>query len=71
MQPEITIPGLNAHQVMLADMLWAAQTEQQVDAVIAQFGQEARVVQEMILAAYLDTLAETDLAQQVLDQFRV
>jgi hypothetical protein len=71
MNPEIKIEGLTPHQVRLADMIWAAQDTVQVAAIIALFGQEAKTVKELITAAVLDTVDQTELANHVLDQFRL
>lgn len=71
MEKEIKIEGLNRHQVHLANLLWKCENNVQVAAVIALFGKEARVVRDLMIAATLDTLDETDVAKQVLDQFRL
>jgi hypothetical protein len=71
MNKTIQINGLTPQQVKLADLLWKCETELQVAAIIALFGHEARVVRDMIIAATLDTVTETNIAGQVLDRFRL
>lgn len=60
----------NAEQFRIADLLWAADTMDEVNAVLDQYGQNARVVYELMTAATFDEVKETDLAQEVLAQFR-
>lgn len=71
MEKAIKIEGLTEYQVKLANILWQCESNVQVAAVIALFGKEARVVRDLMIAATLDTLTETDVAKQVLDQFRL
>ena len=67
----ISVTGLTTVQARIADLLWGCETTQQVDAVILLFGVDAIVVRDMIVAAQLDEIAETRLASQVLDKFRI
>ena len=59
----------NARQVEIADLLWAADTQQEAQAVIRKFGREAVVVQQMILAAAFDEVSDVSDAQEVLGKF--
>lgn len=61
----------NATQCKIADLLWAAETKEDVDKIIRVFGHDARVVHNMMVAATFDEFAETELASQVLDKFRL
>jgi hypothetical protein len=61
----------NAAQHQIADMLWAAQTEKEVKAILFMFGKDAHVVYNMMVAASFDEVTDTELAKSVLDQFRV
>lgn len=56
-------------QVQIADLLWAADTQQEAQAVIRKFGHEAVVVQQMIIAAAFDEVTDLSDAQHVLKGF--
>ena len=71
MDKAIKIEGLTEYQVKLANILWQCENNVQVAAVIALFGKEAKLVRELMVAAALDTLDETDVAEKVLAQFRL
>ena len=66
----VEIQGLSKRQCQIADMLWVADASQ-LKTILRMFGDEARVVQNMMIAAVLDQNTDTDLAKSVLDQFRV
>ena len=70
MEKHIQIDGLSDLQMRIAQVLWACETKEQVDAACLLLGHEAVVIREMIIAATLDTVDETDIAKKVLDQFR-
>jgi len=57
-------------QHYIADLLWNAKTHEDADKVIAIWGREAVVVKEMMIAASMDTVTETNIAEIVLEQFR-
>ena len=61
----------NAAQHKIADMLWNAQSMNEVAQILRVFGHDARVVYELMTAATFDDVDNTDLASQVLDKFRV
>jgi len=61
----------NDFQCKIADMLWAAQTHSQVSQVLKIYGKEARIVYELMVAAMVDDVQDTDLAQQVLKKIFV
>lgn len=52
----------------IADLMWVAETQQEVDALIKVFGHDAIVVHQMIIASVMDTENSTSLAKQVLDK---
>lgn len=60
----------NAAQVAIADLLWAAQTQEEVDVVIRVFGPQAVVVQNMLVAAALDEVTEVDQAKEILEALK-
>jgi hypothetical protein len=55
----------------IADMMWAVETLEEVQAIIDKYGHEAQVVYEMIVAAALDE-GEQDVsdAQEILDKLK-
>lgn len=53
-------------QHAIADLLWAAQTEEEVAEIVSTYGRVAVVVRELMIAAALDEVNRTDLAQEVL-----
>lgn len=53
-------------QHAIADLLWAAQDETEVTEIIETYGRVAVVVRELMIAAALDEVNRTDLAQEVL-----
>jgi hypothetical protein len=55
-----------AAQHKIADLLWVAQTEEEVNVILKVFGHEARVVYELMMAASFDQVEETHLAERVL-----
>ena len=60
----------NAEQHRIADLLWVAQSQREVDAVLRAFGHNAYVVYNMMIAATFDQVDDTNLAEQALDKFR-
>ena len=66
----ISIQGFTAKQRKIADLLWSCQTFEQVEQ-FCKVDPDVRVVRDMIVAAQLDDLTETGLAEEVLDKFRV
>ncbi len=61
----------NAAQTKIADMLWIAQSQKEVDSILRVFGHDARVVYEMMLAANLDQIDDTEDADRVIAKFRI
>ncbi len=54
----------------IADLLWAAKDLDQVNRIVVQFGPDAVMIRDMMLAHELDQYTEVDEAQEVLNQFR-
>jgi hypothetical protein len=71
---EITIEGFSPKQMILADLVYACQTRDQVDALVralpAQERREAEVVIDMIILAFIDQIDSTDLAEKALEQYK-
>lgn len=61
----ITIPGLTPRQRQWADILWLTEDQRQVTKFCAQ-DRDARIVMDLIVAASLDQVTATELAEQVL-----
>lgn len=53
-------------QAAIADLLWVAQTQEEVAVILKVFGHDARVVYDLMLAASFDEVKETHLAERVL-----
>jgi len=67
----ISLEGLSFRQKSIAEALWSAESDDVLIALCLVYGKrEVRVVQEMMLAASLDTVEDTDQAQQLLKKFR-
>lgn len=56
----------NSNQHRIADLLWAAQSMEDMQAIVRANGRDAVVVRDMMLAAFMDEVNDTDLAQEVL-----
>lgn len=66
----IELHGLTRKQRRLADTLWnKCQTQKDVDAVLAIFGVDARIVYEMMIAHTMDQYMHTDEAMLVLERY--
>jgi hypothetical protein len=58
-----------AEQARIADLLWACQSQAEVNVILRAFGLQAYIVKEMIIAATYDDIADVALAQQVLKHY--
>ena len=58
----------NPMQVKIADLLWVAQTQREVTAILNTFGHDARVVYEMMIAATFDEVEHTQDAERVIQR---
>jgi len=58
----------NDFQVHIANLLWAATDQKQVNYILSVLGTEAQVVYELMIATAFDEVTETDLAELVLDK---
>jgi hypothetical protein len=56
-------------QCEIADKLWNAEDQDEVDEILSQYGVEAEVIMELMIAQDLDSENGTDLAQDVLKKF--
>jgi hypothetical protein len=65
---ELNIQFQHAYQVKIADLLWNAQDQKSVNVILKAFGKEGYVVHQMMIAAAMDEMTETDLAISVLDK---
>ena len=61
----------NAAQVKIADLLWVAETQEEVNVILKVFGHDARVVYELMTAATFDQIEDTPDADRVIDRFRL
>lgn len=60
----------NKEQHKIADLLWQAQSQDEVNQILRVFGHDARVVYELMIAATFDDVDNTDMAVSVIDQIR-
>jgi hypothetical protein len=61
----------NPAQVKIADLLWVAETQEEVNVILKVFGHDARVVYELMTAATFDQIEDTPDADRVIDRFRL
>lgn len=66
----ITLKGLTKQQTQIADMLWKCHSLEDVDRLVRNmpptYQQDAVVLKELLIAAGLDEVQETELAQRAL-----
>jgi hypothetical protein len=66
----ITLEGLSQQQVQIAEMLWKCRSLEDVDRLVRNmppaYRQDAVLVKELLIAAGLDEVQETDLADRAL-----
>jgi len=71
----INIPGLNAKQKALCDIMWGLEEYNAVEAFIATLPKperlECRSLIQLMIMAFADEVSEVTEAQEVLDQFRI
>lgn len=58
----------NQLQVKIADMLWEAESQSDVNKILRVFGHDARVVYELMIAATFDEVQDTQDACRVIQQ---
>lgn len=59
----INIDGLTCEQVVIADLLWHADSPEDMNKIIAVFGSlKIEPIMEMIRLAVIDSFAETDVS---------
>ena len=66
----ITLEGLTAQQMQIAEMLWKCNSLEDVDRLVRNmppaYRQDAVLVKELLIAAGLDDVQETELAERAL-----
>ena len=66
----ITLEGLTHQQVQIAEMLWKCNSLEDVDRLVRNmppsYRQDAVLVKELLIAAGLDDVQETELAERAL-----
>jgi len=67
---DITLEGLSQQQMQIAEMLWKCNSLEDVDRLVRNmpptYRQDAVLVKELLIAAGLDEVQETDLADRAL-----
>lgn len=61
---ELTLANAKQHEI--ADLLWTAADEAEVAEIVQQYGKDAVVVREMMIAAAMDEIDDTELAAEFL-----
>ena len=61
---QLTLRSPQQHAI--ADLLWAAQDEAEVQEILDTYGHPALVVREMMIAAAMDEIDDTELAAEFL-----
>lgn len=71
---DIQIEGLTQRQRIIADVLWDLDSQEAVENFIKSLSgaaqQEAVTIMTLMIWAALDTVTETNLAEQVLERFK-
>jgi hypothetical protein len=71
----IKIEGLNKKQKLLADIIWALDSQEQVQTFIASLPpkdrRQAQTVTELMILAFLDEVEDTQEAKRVIDKFKL
>ena len=66
----ITLEGLSQQQMQIAEMLWKCNSLEDVDRLVRNmppaYRQDAVLVKELLIAAGLDDVQETELAERAL-----
>jgi hypothetical protein len=66
----ITLEGLTEQQVQIAEMLWKCHSLDEVDRLVRNmpeaYRKDAVILKELMIAASLDSVEETQLAEQAL-----
>ena len=58
----------NKAQHKIADLLWVAQSQQEVNSILRVFGHDAYVVYNMMVAATFDEVEHTQDAERVIQR---
>lgn len=67
----ITLQGLTKRQVIIAECLWNhCETQRDVEAVLANYGKDARTVYELLTAATMDQYMDVTEAKEILDRIK-
>jgi len=61
---ELQLQNQTQHEI--ADLLWAAETQKEVNRILQVFGHDARVVYEMMIAASVDKVEHTPDADEII-----
>ena len=70
----IHIEGLTQRQLIIADVLWSMDSQEQVESFIKSLSgdaqKEAVTIMTLIIWAALDEVQETNLAEEVLEKYK-
>jgi hypothetical protein len=59
----------NEIQHHIADLLWEAEDDDTVKSIIREYGVDAYIVFDMMMATHFDTCMDTDVAESILERF--
>lgn len=65
---ELKIQLQNKKQFEIADLFWEATDQESVNLILRVFGHDAHVVLNMMIAASMDEVTDTNLAEQALSK---
>ena len=60
----------NKDQCAIADLLWAAETQEEVQVVLKAFGKQAEIVYNMMVAAAFDEVNDVSQAAEILEALK-
>lgn len=56
-------------QVKIADLMWKADSFDEVLSIMSDYGKDGKIVYEMMMAEIFDSVDDTDVALEVLSKF--
>lgn len=57
----------NKRQCEIADLMWEAQDNDEIQQIIKKFGDDAIIVYTMMMASYYDQINDTNIALEILN----
>lgn len=60
----------NSQQHYIADLLWEADSTESVEQILVEYGRDAVIVYNMMMAEFLDSQQETDQALELINRIK-